>query len=262
MMTCTTTDENPGKPLATAWITGASSGIGAALAARMADSGGWRVCLSARRRDRLEALANTRPARLEAWPLDVTDARAVGVTVAAIEKACGPIECAFLNAGDYRPMPATEFDTDLFRRLMEVNYLGVVNAIGALLPGMLARGRGQVLINASVAGWRGLPLAGPYGATKAALINLAETLHAELGPRGVRIRVVNPGFVRTPLTERNDFPMPAMVSVEQAADAILRGLRGSGFEITFPRRFTWVMKLLRVLPYALYFPLVRRMTGR
>ena len=245
-----------------AWITGASSGIGAALARRLASRQGWQVLLSARNRERLDALADEVPGAMHAWPLDVTDEAAVASAVDAMEREHGPLELAFLNAGDYQPMPADEFDAALFRRLAEVNYLGVVNALAALLPRMLERGSGQVLVNASVAGYRGLPLAAPYGATKAALINLAETLYAELAPRGVRVRVVNPGFVKTPLTDKNEFRMPAIVTPEEAARAIERELPERHFEITFPKRFTYVMKVMRCLPYALWFPLVRRMTGR
>ena len=245
-----------------AWITGASSGIGAAFARRLAARGSWRVMLSARNEERLRELAAEAPEMLHPQPLDVTDGDAVAAAVASMEQAHGPLDMAFLNAGDYQPMAAAEFDAALFRKLVEVNYLGVVNALDALLPRMLERGRGQVLIMASAAGYRGLPTAAPYGATKAALINLAETLYAELAPRGVRVRVVNPGFVKTPLTDRNDFRMPAIITPEEAARVIERELPERHFEITFPKRFTYVMKLMRCLPYALWFPLVRRATGK
>jgi short-subunit dehydrogenase len=158
-------------------------------------------------------------------------------------------------------MPATELDANECRRLMEVNYLGVVNGIAAVLPGMVARRSGQIVINASVAGYRGLPLAGAYGASKAALISLAESLRIELEGHGVDIKVINPGFVKTPLTSQNPFKMPALLTPAEAAEAIHRGIGREGFEITFPKRFTYFLKLLRSLPYALYFPLIRRVTG-
>ena len=252
----------PERELRSGWITGASSGIGEALARRLAGGGEWHLALSARNAERLEALAAEQPTRLAAHPVDVTDEAAVAAVVERIEARHGPLELAFLNAGDYQPMAAEHFDAALFRRLMEVNYLGVVHAVAALLPRMLERGRGQIVINASVAGYRGLPLAGPYGATKAALINLAETLHAELAPRGVNVRVVNPGFVRTSLTDRNEFRMPAIITPEEAARRIARELPERHFEITFPKRFTYVVKMMRSLPYWLWFPLVRRMTAR
>jgi NAD(P)-dependent dehydrogenase (short-subunit alcohol dehydrogenase family) len=246
-----------------AWVTGASSGIGEALALGLARAG-WTVAASARRANRLAELA-ARPeaaGRIHPVPVDVTDEAAVQQAVAAIEQRLGPIEAAVLNAGDYTPMRARDFDTALCRRLMEVNYLGVVHGIGAVLPRQLGRGTGRILVNASVAGYRGLPLAAPYGASKAALISLAESLRAELQGTGVVIRVINPGFVRTPLTAKNDFAMPALLDPQAAADAILRAFDGDGFEITFPRRFTYLMKLLRCLPYRWYFPLLRERAGR
>ena len=245
------------------WVTGASSGIGEALSLGLARAG-WTVAASARRADRLAALA-TQPegaGRIHPVPVDVTDEAAVRAAVADIEERLGPIEAAVFNAGDYAPMPARDFDVALCRHLMEVNYLGVVHGIGALLPRQLGRGRGQILVNASVAGYRGLPRAAPYGASKAALINLAESLRAELDGSGVRIRVVNPGFVRTSLTDKNDFAMPALLDPKDAADAILRAFDSDGFEITFPKRFTYFMKLLRCLPYRWYFPLLRTRTGQ
>lgn len=183
-------------------------------------------------------------------------------SVAAIERQHGPIELAVLNAGDYRPMPLDAFDVQLFERLMHVNYMGVVHGLDALRGPMCQRKRGQILITASVAGYRGLPLAAPYSASKAALINMAEALHPEFLAQGVRLRVINPGFVKSPLTALNDFPMPGLLEPEQAARAILRGIDRKGFEISFPTGFVLVMKLLRILPYALFFPLIRRVTNR
>jgi NAD(P)-dependent dehydrogenase (short-subunit alcohol dehydrogenase family) len=246
-----------------AWVTGASSGIGEALSLGLARAG-WTVAASARRAERLAALA-ARPdaaGRIHPVPVDVTDEPAVRAAVAGIEDRFGPIAAAVLNAGDYTPMAARDFDTALCRHLMEINYLGVVHGIGAVLPRQLARGAGRILLNASVAGYRGLPGAAPYGASKAALINLAESLRAELEGSGVRVRVINPGFVRTPLTDKNDFAMPALLDPQAAADAILRAFDGDSFEITFPKRFTYFMKLLRCLPYRWYFPLLRARTGQ
>lgn len=245
------------------WVTGASSGIGEALCLGLARRGRT-VAASARRVERLEALAASSGAagRIRPFPLDVTDEAAVRATVGRIELTLGPIETAVLNAGDWAPMAARDFDAGLCRRLMETNYLGVANGVAAVLPGQLARGRGRLLINASVAGYRGLPLAGPYGATKAALINLAESLRLELHGSGVVVRVINPGFVRTALTAKNAFPMPALLEPAEAARRILEDFDGDGFELSFPRRFTWFLKLLRCLPYRLYFPLVRRATGQ
>ncbi|MEW6445712.1 MAG: SDR family NAD(P)-dependent oxidoreductase [Pseudomonadota bacterium] len=243
-----------------AWVTGASSGIGAALALQLAEVG-WRVVASARKAEALQQLSARHP-RIHAQPLDVTDLASVREAVAAIERQHGPIDLAVLNAGDYRPMPLDEFDVQLFERLMRVNYMGVVHGLDALRGPMCQRGRGQILITASVAGYRGLPLAAPYGASKAALINMAESLHPEFLARGVRLRVINPGFVKSPLTALNHFTMPGLLEPEEAARAILRGIERKGFEISFPAGFVFVMKRLRNLPYALFFPLIRRVTGR
>jgi len=244
------------------WVTGASSGIGEALSLGLARSG-WTVAASARRADRLAAIAGRPEAagRIHPFAVDVTDEASVRAVAVAIEERLGPIEAAVLNAGDYTPMPARELDTALCRRLMEVNYLGVVNGIAAVLGRQLGRRSGRILINASVAGYRGLPRAAPYGASKAAIINLAESLRAELQGSGVTIRVINPGFVRTPLTAKNDFAMPALIDAQSAAERILRDFDGDGFEITFPKRFTYLMKLLRCLPYRWYFRLLRARLG-
>lgn len=252
----------PGEKGRVAWVTGASSGIGAALCVGLAERG-WTVAASARRADRLATLAADVRAggRIHPVPLDVTDEPAVREAVGAIEAQWGPVHTAVLNAGDYTPMPARAFDTSLFRRLVEVNYLGVVHGIGAVLPRQLARAEGRIFVTASVAGYRGLPLAAPYGATKAAVINLAESLRAELDGSGVEIRLINPGFVRTDLTAKNAFHMPALIDADTAAARILRELDGQGFEIAFPKRFAYALKLLRMLPYRLYFPLIRRVTG-
>ena len=150
-------------------------------------------------------------------------------------------------------------------RHQQVNLTGALHLLAAVVPGLLASaqaGRAPHLsLVASVAGWRGLPQSLAYGPTKAALINLAETLFLDLRPQGVGVSVVNPGFVDTPLTRQNDFTMPALLTPEQAAQAILRGWERGDFELHFPRRFTLWLKLLRVLPYRWYFPLVHRMTG-
>ncbi len=242
------------------WLVGASSGIGRCLAQQLA-AAGWRVAASARSVQRLDELvAGAGQGRVRSYPLDVTDAAAVAATVARIEEEWGPVEVAILNAGDYEPMSLEQFDAALFRRLVEVNYMGAVHCLDALLPRLRRRRSGQLLLTASVSGYRGLPRGAPYSATKAALINLAEALQPELASAGVRMRVINPGFVDTPLTRKNRFAMPFLMTAEQAAARIVAKLEGSGFEIAFPRRFVWLLKLLRCLPYPVYFALVRRMT--
>jgi short-subunit dehydrogenase len=171
------------------------------------------------------------------------------------------VDVVLAVAGNYVPLRATEFDAGAIGRLFEVNVQGVLNVLGPVLPAMIARRGGHVAIVASVAGFRGLPKALGYGPTKAALINLAEVLYLDLAPMGVGVHIVNPGFVRTPLTDGNDFKMPALIEPEEAARETLRGLERGEFETHYPKRFTRWLKLLRVLPYRWYFPLVHRITG-
>lgn len=240
-----------------AWVTGASSGIGRALAVRLSGDG-WTVIASARSTHELDALATEVPG-IVPWPLDVTDHAAVAAAVAGIEAAHGPIALAVLNAGTHVAMGAADFSADTVRRLLEVNTLGAVNGLEALLPRLRGRRAGRVAVVASVAGYRGLPYAAAYGASKAAVIALCESLRPELERDGVIIQVINPGFVDTPLTARNDFPMPDIITAKDAAEAIMRGLSGTRFEIAFPRRFVLGMKLLRAVPYGVFFAITKRM---
>lgn len=244
-----------------AWITGGGSGLGRALALRMARDG-WQVAISGRRREPLDEVRAKGGERVHPFPCDVTDRAQVAATVAAIESEMGSPDLCVLNAGVYRPFKPAEFDAQPFHDTMTVNYLGAVNCVDALLPGMRARGGGRLVFTASVAGYRGLPNAAPYGAAKAALIHLAESLKLDLHRFGIQVSVINPGFVRTPLTEQNDFSMPALMEPDAAADAMYAGIRSERFEVTFPKRFTWSLKLLRMLPYTLYFPLIRRGMGK
>ncbi len=239
------------------WITGASQGLGRAVAIDHAASG-WTVAASARSAEPLATLG----AGTHAFPLDVTDRAATAQVVAAIEAAHGPIDRAILNAGTHQPFDAATFDPTVFDRLFQLNVGGVVNCLAALVPRMVERGRGEIAIVASVAGYRGLPTAAAYGASKAALINMAEALHMDLKPKGVRVALVNPGFVRTPLTDQNDFAMPALMEPDAAAKRLRQGLDRGGFEVTFPRRFTYVLKLMSLLPSGLYLKLVARATKR
>jgi NAD(P)-dependent dehydrogenase (short-subunit alcohol dehydrogenase family) len=242
-----------------AWITGAGKGIGRALASRLA-ADGWTVAVSARTPEDLVSLAAEGPAgRIHAFPLDVTDLAATEAAVHGIERQLGPLDLVILNAGTHSPMSAETFSIDAFRRLVETNLMGTVNGLAHILPPFIARKRGHIAVVASVAGYRGLPTSAAYGATKAGLINMCEALKPELERHGVRLTLINPGFVETPLTDKNDFPMPFLISVEKAVEYIVRGLDGTAFEIAFPRRFACLMKILRVLPNRLFFALTRRM---
>lgn len=244
------------------WITGASSGIGRALALRMA-ADGWTVAASARGADALAALAaGAQAGRILPVPLDVTDHAACREAVARIEGEVGSIATAVLAAGTHTPVEAGSFSVPDIRRLVEVNLMGVVHAVDAVLPGMIARRAGRIAIVSSVAGWRGLPTSAGYGATKAGLINFAESLKFDLDHLGIVTQVVCPGFVRTPLTDRNPFPMPFLMEAEDAAGRLYRGLQGNAFEIAFPRRFAAILRLLGLLPDGLYFRLLHRLTGK
>lgn len=244
-----------------AWITGGGTGIGRALALSLA-ADGWQVVVSGRREAPLAATAAAGDGRVHAWPLDVADLSAVRAAVPAIEARHGPIALAVLNAGMYAGVKLDGFKAETFAEHMRVNYQGVVNCMDPLIPLMRSRGRGHLVLVASVAGYRGLPLASAYGPTKAALINLAESLKYMLERAGIRISVCNPGFVDTPLTENNKFPMPFLMEVNDAALALKRGIYQGSFEIAFPTRFVLLLKFFRCLPYAIYFPLIRRFTGR
>ena len=242
------------------WVVGASSGIGAAVAHALLAQGA-RVALSARSAPELERMAALHGDAAIALPLDVTDAAAAAAALQRIVGAWGGIDFVLLCAGTHQPARAWEFDTGTARRLVDVNLNGVLNCLPPVVRQMLQQQSGAIGIVSSVAGYGGLPTALVYGATKAALINLAETLYLDLSPRGIGVFLINPGFVKTPLTDRNRFHMPALIGVDEAAREILAGLARGRFEIHFPRRFTRWLKLLQLLPYRLYFALVRRGTG-
>lgn len=243
------------------WILGASSGIGAALAERLGAAGA-RVALSARRAEPLAAIAGRLGSdRSMVLPLDLRDAGEVSAAADRIVAGWGGIDVVVVMAGDYRPMRAWDLQLDTARAMVEVNVMGAFNALAAVVPAMLRQKGGRIALVSSVAGYRGLPKSLVYGPTKAALINLAETLYLDLAPRGIGVCVVNPGFVKTPLTDQNDFRMPALITAEEAAREIMAGMERGEFEIHFPKRFTRVLRLLRLLPYSLYFPAIRRMTG-
>lgn len=240
------------------WLVGASSGIGAAIAHAL-HAQGAQVLVSARGAAALEAFVQAHPGA-QAWPLDVTDRETVARTTRAI-LAQGPLDLMVYCAGHYRSMRADAFDRDEMQRHLAINYEGALNVLHGLLPALLARGRGHVCLMSSVAGFRGLPKSLAYGPTKAALTHLAENLYLDLAPKGVGVSVVHPGFVQTPLTAQNDFEMPALITPEQAAQALQAGWAHGQFEIHFPKRFTTWMKLLRLLPYRVFFAVVRRATG-
>lgn len=238
----------------TVWLVGASSGIGQATAHALHGLGA-RVVVSARQHDKLAMFVAQHPGA-QALDLDVTDARAVQKAAEGV-LAQGPLDCVVYCAGHYQPMRADGMDLAALQRHLEVNYLGALHVLDAVLPGLRARGQGHISLVGSVAGYCGLPNSLAYGPTKAALINLAETLYLDLRPQGIGVSLISPGFVQTPLTEGNTFKMPALLTPAQAASAILAGWARGAFEIHFPKRFTVWLKLLRLLPYLAQFRLVQ-----
>ncbi len=240
------------------WLVGASTGIGRATASAL-HAQGARVFISARSQAALDSFV-AEHAGAVALPLDACDRDAVRAAAQAI-LAQGPLDCVMYCAGYYRELRATEFNLDEMLRHEQVNYVGALHVLDAVLPHFLARRSGHISLVSSVAGYRGLPKSLAYGPTKAALINLGETLYVDLLDSGIGVSLVNPGFVETPLTAQNQFRMPALITPEQAAQEILAGWRSGRFEIHFPKRFTRWMKALQLLPNRAYFAIIRRFTG-
>ncbi|MBO9123645.1 MULTISPECIES: SDR family NAD(P)-dependent oxidoreductase [unclassified Rhizobium] len=246
-----------------AWISGASSGIGRALALKLA-SEGYKVAVTARDHEKLAELqseANGLAGSIIVLDGDVTNPEDMEHVLASIEYEHGALALAVFNAGVYLPVHAEELRREDFEQSFAVNLQGVVNCLVPAVRHMKHKGQGQIAIVSSVTGYGGLPTGAAYGATKAALINMAESLKFDLDKMGIRIQLINPGFVDTPATRKNEFPMPSLVPVDEAAAEIYAGLKSKNFEITFPKRFTYTLKALNLLPYSLYFWLVNRATG-
>jgi short-subunit dehydrogenase len=237
------------------WIIGASTGIGAATAAQLHQVGA-KVIVSARKAALLEQFVAQHPGS-QALVLDATDRAAMKFATQSV-LADGIPDCVMYCAGYYQAMRADHFDADDALRHMDVNYYGALYLLENLLPVLLQAGTGHISLVGSVAGYRGLPNSLAYGPTKAALINLAESLYLDLHPRGIGVSIINPGFVETPLTATNQFSMPALISPDQAASAILQGWKNGEYEIHFPKRFTRAMKALQSMPQRLFFQIMQR----
>ncbi|MDU9005360.1 SDR family NAD(P)-dependent oxidoreductase [Sedimentitalea todarodis] len=226
----------------TYWLIGASEGMGRELAKRLSSEGAHLI-LSARSAERLESLGatleNARP-----MPLDVTDPEAV-------QRACdeiGQLDGVIYNAGSYDPMPATGWDSAAALTMCEVNFTGAMRVLGQVVPRLVAQGKGDVTLIGSLAGYHGLPAAVGYGASKAALISLAETMRFDLRETGVIVRIVNPGFIKTRLTEKNNFRMPMLMTAEQAAERVMQAMRKRRFRTDFPAPFSWAIRALPFVP--------------
>ena len=240
------------------WLVGASSGIGQATAHAL-HAQGAKVFVSARNAQALAGFVQGHPGAV-ALALDVTDRLALKAAAQTV-LAAGPLDLVMYCAGYYKELRATGFDVAEMVRHNEVNYSGALYLLDAVLPALLVQKSGHISLISSVAGYTGLPKSLAYGPTKAALINLAETLYLDLKDSGIGVSLVCPGFVETPLTAQNQFTMPALITPEQAAQEILRGWRQGKFEIHFPKRFTRWMKALRLLPYGARFAAVRKITA-
>jgi NAD(P)-dependent dehydrogenase (short-subunit alcohol dehydrogenase family) len=242
-----------------AWLVGASSGIGRATASAL-HARGAKVVVSARNAESLAAFVAQHPGS-HAVPLDTGDADGVAAAGRQIFEQVGRLDFTVYCAGHYKPLRATRFDLPEMLKHQHINYVGTLHWLAAVLPRLLAQGSGHVSLVASVAGYRGLPQALGYGPTKAALINLAQTLYLDLHAEGLGVSVVNPGFVKTGLTDQNDFKMPALITPDEAAKAMLAGWADGDFEIHFPKRFTRMLKALGLLSDGPYFAAIRRSTG-
>jgi NADP-dependent 3-hydroxy acid dehydrogenase YdfG len=240
------------------WIIGASSGIGEACAQALIKAGA-KVALSSRRVERLNTLAtlgNTEQSLV--LPLDVTDDGQLKNGYQSILKEWGGVDLLLFVSGVYVPLRADNFDIDIAEQTIDANLLGPMRAVGLVLPEMLKVHAGHIAIVGSVAGYSGLPKALAYGPSKAAIINFCETLYYDLLPQGVSVHMISPGFVATEATAQNDFEMPALISAQEAATEILSGIEKGEFDIHFPKRFSRFLKFLRILPYPIYFWIVRR----
>jgi short-subunit dehydrogenase len=240
------------------WLVGASTGIGRATAHAL-HSRGAKVIVSARNQQALTAFVAEHPGAT-VLAMDAADATSVKAAAQTV-LAAGPLDLVLYCAGYYKEQRATQFDLEQMLRHNQVNYVGALYVLDAVLPHFLARKTGHISLVSSVAGYRGLPQSLAYGPTKAALINLAETLYLDLQDSHIGVSLICPGFVETPLTAQNKFAMPGLIKPEKAAEEILHGWAKGEFEIHFPKRFTLLMKVLALLPAAIYFPLIRKMTG-
>ena len=239
------------------WITGASSGIGKALAIKFAEKG-WIVAASARRENLLEDL-NKFNQNIYSFPLDVTEIENCKLIANKIIEKFGGIDICVFGTGMHDPKSEKRFNLNKIREIMEVNYFGTMNSINSIYEYFSEKKNGQISIISSVAGYRGLPAAGAYCASKAALTSYAESLNFDMKMKNVRVSLISPGFIKTPMTDQNDFPMPMIKSPEFAANEIFKGLtEKKSFEIHFPKAFTYFLKFLQILPSSIYFKLVSK----
>ena len=241
------------------WITGASSGIGKSLALKFAKEG-WKVAISARRENLLSEISESNE-NIKAFPLDVTDKIKCKEVFNKIKDQFGNIDICFFSTGTWSPKKERDIDVEQIEKVFKVNFFGTLNCIKAIEEYFKNKKDGTITIVSSIAGYRGLPNTTGYGPSKSALISLAESLYFDFERYNVRVCLVSPGFIKTPMTDKNEFKMPFLKTAEFAADKIYKGLiNGSSFEIDFPKELTLILKFLKILPDWLYFKIIRKLT--
>ena len=242
------------------WITGASSGIGKSVAEKFADEG-WKVAVSARRKELLDELAKN--PNIVSFPLDVTNRNQINEVFKNILDNFGDLDICLFSSGTYEPKDEQNIDPDKIKNVINVNFIGVIDCVKSVERYFKDKKSGHISIVSSIAGYRGLPNSSGYGPSKAALTNFSESIYFDFKKFGVRVSVVSPGFIKTPLTDKNEFPMPFLKTPEYAAEKIFNGLvKSSAFEIHFPKGLTLTLKFLRILPYRLYLFLVDKLVKR
>ena len=241
------------------WITGASTGIGKALAIKFSNEG-WTVAVSARRENLLLNLCKVNP-NIHSFPLDVSNSEETKITFENIIKKLNDIDLCVFATGIYDPNTEKEINIQKMQEVMKINFFGTVNCVKAIEKKFKDKKKGHISIVSSVAGYGGLPNSSGYGPSKAALINLAESLYFDFKKYNVRVSLISPGFIKTPMTDKNKFKMPFIKSAEYAANKIYNGLiKSNAFEITFPKELTLIMKVFKILPYRIYFYLISKTT--
>ena len=242
------------------WITGASSGIGKSVAEKFANEG-WKVAVSARRKELLDELAKN--PNIVSFPLDVTNRNQINEVFKNILDNFGELDICLFSSGTYEPKDEQNIDPDKIKNVINVNFLGVIDCVKSVERYFKEKKSGHISIVSSIAGYRGIPNSSGYGPSKAALTNFSESIYFDFKKFGVRVSVVSPGFIKTPLTDKNEFPMPFLKTPEYAAEKIFNGLvKSSAFEIHFPKGLTLTLKFLRILPYRLYLFLVDKLVKR
>ncbi len=234
------------------WLVGAGEGLGEALARKLSAAGA-EVIVSARTVERIEAVARSLPGPARAVAVDVADSASVRAAAAEV----GEIDGVVFLAGVYWPMTAQAWDADKAEAMCDVNFTGCVRVVGAVLPAMVARGRGHVVLTGSLSAFRGLPGAIGYSASKAGVLSLAESMQCDLRGSGILVQVSNPGFIKTRLTDKNDFSMPFLMEADEAADHMFRQMSGTRFKVSFPMVFSWLFRLSQLMPDTLYFRIFR-----